>query len=90
MNKELEAFKRIWALFDFKDMQYERSLVIKALTELEDLKTNQTKVTKLLELYRERKEFQNYRGEHPEEYYEVDKQITEIEEELKWQISQKL
>lgn len=32
MNKALEAFKRIWALFDFKDMQYERSLVIKALT----------------------------------------------------------
>ena len=32
MNKELEAFKRIWAMFDFKDMQYERSLVIKALT----------------------------------------------------------
>lgn len=54
-----------------------------AIKEFEELKAKQEKDTKLLELYRERKELQNYRGEHPEEYYEVDKQITEIEEELK-------
>ena len=34
----------------------------------------------LLELYRERKELQNYRGEHPEEYYEVDAKIEALEE----------
>ena len=43
----------------------------------------QEKKDELLGLYRERKELQNYRGEHPEEYYEVDEQITEIEEEVK-------
>lgn len=41
------------------------------------------KMEELLGLYRERKELQNYRGEHPEEYYEVDDKIEVLEEELK-------
>jgi hypothetical protein len=42
----------------------------------------QEKKDKLLELYQKRKELQNYRGEHPEEYYEVDAKIEALEEEL--------
>lgn len=53
------------------------------IPELRKRLEQQQKKDKLLGLYRERKDLQNYRGEHPEEYYDIDEQINQLEEELK-------
>ena len=87
LTNELERLKKFKETFDNYELAKKQDFIayenwLESEKELIELKAKQEKVTKLLELYQERKELQNYRGEHPEEYYEVDKQITEIEEDL--------